>query len=137
MLSEDLYTILEQSGTELIGQEGEPSPGMKLSFMIRLNPAHPVYGGHFPGNPVVPGVYQVQIVKELASLVLQKELIIRRSDNIKYLSMIVPSLMPLLKIILEIKEKEPGSWQVTATIMDNEQALMKFRGIMLPAEGLA
>ena len=31
---------------------------------LRLNPDHPIYHAHFPGNPITPGVCIVQIVGE-------------------------------------------------------------------------
>lgn len=36
----------------------------RLAFRVRLDAAHPVYAGHFPGNPVLPGVCTLQIVRE-------------------------------------------------------------------------
>ena len=32
----------------------------RLAFRVRLDAAHPVYAGHFPGNPVLPGVCTLQ-----------------------------------------------------------------------------
>lgn len=37
------------------------------SFTIRFNPEHPVFSGHFPGHPIVPGACLVQIAQELLS----------------------------------------------------------------------
>lgn len=37
-------------------------------YVIRFNPAHPIFSGHFPEHPVVPGACIVQIVEELAAL---------------------------------------------------------------------
>ena len=32
---------------------------------IELNPVHPIFEGHFPQTPVVPGVCMMQMVKEV------------------------------------------------------------------------
>ena len=37
-------------------------------FSIRFNPSHPIFAGHFPGHPIVPGACLVQIAEELAGL---------------------------------------------------------------------
>ena len=61
MILKDFYKILGRSGPET---EVNPA-GMtieKYRFSLELNPEHPVYEGHFPGNPVVPGVCQVQMI---------------------------------------------------------------------------
>lgn len=36
----------------------------RFTFRVRLDAAHPIYAGHFPGNPVLPGVCTLQIVRE-------------------------------------------------------------------------
>jgi len=107
-------------------------PVRKFNFTIMLNPDHPIYMGHFPGNPVVPGVCQVQMIKELTSVILKKDLVIYKSDNIKFLSMIIPSASPLLKVSIDIKEKEPGFWHVNSVIFNGDQIFLKFKGILRP-----
>jgi 3-hydroxymyristoyl/3-hydroxydecanoyl-(acyl carrier protein) dehydratase len=37
----------------------------RVQATIRLNPDHAIFAGHFPGQPVVPGVCMLQIIKEL------------------------------------------------------------------------
>ena len=37
-------------------------------YVIRFNPAHPIFSGHFPEYPVVPGACVVQIAEELEAL---------------------------------------------------------------------
>ena len=42
----------------------------RLAFRVRLDAAHPVYAGHFPGNPVVPGVIQCEMMAQSACVLL-------------------------------------------------------------------
>ena len=37
-------------------------------YVIRFKPAHPIFSGHFPEHPIVPGACVVQIAEELAAL---------------------------------------------------------------------
>jgi 3-hydroxyacyl-[acyl-carrier-protein] dehydratase len=129
MLHDDFYTIIDKEIAE-VPNSGEDHSLRKYNFTIRLNADHPVYKGHFPGNPVVPGVCQVQIFKELASSILQTDLVIKKSDNIKFLAMIVPASSRILTVTLEIKEKEPGSRHITGVILNKEQVFLKFKGTM-------
>ena len=37
----------------------------KLITRIKLNKDHDIYNGHFPNNPIIPGVIIIQIIKEI------------------------------------------------------------------------
>ena len=128
MLRDNFYKVIKQAEINDVNQTVD-NPVRKFIFTIKLNPEHPVYQGHFPGNPVVPGVCQVQIIKELTSLILKTDLVIHKSDNIKFLSMIIPSISPLLKVSIDIKDKEPGFWHVNSVILSGEQVFLKFKGV--------
>ena len=51
MLLDNFYTILSS----------ESSDSTIWTIQVKLNPGHPVYQGHFPGHPVVPGVCLLQL----------------------------------------------------------------------------
>ena len=131
MLRDNFYIIIEQGETDdsIISLD---NPVRKFNFTIKLNPDHPIYLGHFPGNPVVPGVCQVQMIKELTSAILKTDLVIYKSDNIKFLSMNVPSASQMLKVNIDIKEKEPGFWHVNSVIFHKDQIFLKFKGVFQP-----
>ena len=68
----DLYTLKDVQ---------EDSVNKQIKIQITLNPAHEIFKGHFPGNPVMPGVCTVQIVKELLSAHLKKDLVLKKSRD--------------------------------------------------------
>ena len=39
-----------------------------LEVMIRLNPEHEIFRAHFPGQPITPGVCQIQMVTEISEV---------------------------------------------------------------------
>lgn len=57
---------------------------------IALNPEHRIFEGHFPGQPVVPGVCMLQIIKECLEQALQAKLTLARAGNIKFLTVLTP-----------------------------------------------
>lgn len=84
MLIKNFYTILSLEVTN-----------QKLEATILLNADHAVYQGHFPGQPVMPGVIQLQMVKELLEDHLEKKLTINKMSQAKFLGLIVPDANPL------------------------------------------
>jgi 3-hydroxyacyl-[acyl-carrier-protein] dehydratase len=67
----------------------QPGNGLARAI-LRINWGHPIFEGHFPGRPVVPGACLLQIVKELVSMALGSEVRLTRADQIKFISMIGP-----------------------------------------------
>lgn len=87
MSANSLYTI-----------ENLQVAGGSVNATIRLNAAHPVFEGHFPGQPVFPGACMLDIVKDLASTALQKELRLMKADNLKFITPVDPLVSDTLQI---------------------------------------
>ena len=96
MLIKDFYTI-----------QSFNSDDNRIKATVLLNPSHFVYKGHFPKQPVVPGVIQIQLLRETAEKALNQKLFISEVSSAKYLSILVPDGMPVL-IELTIKAFEDG-----------------------------
>ncbi len=76
------------------------------SATIQLNKEHPIFKGHFPGNPVMPGVCMIQIIKELTEKATGKQLFLKVSSNIKFMAIINPEENDILHLILNISINE-------------------------------
>lgn len=59
-------------------------------YIVRFNPQNEIYGAHFPGQPITPGVCIIQTTKELLEDYLQSDLEICGAKNVKFLSVIDP-----------------------------------------------
>lgn len=73
---------------------------------ISLNKDHNIFKGHFPGNPVTPGVCMMQIVKELTEEFTGKKLFLKSASNVKFMAIINPFETPDLILQLDINEGE-------------------------------
>ena len=82
--------------------------GLQTKASITINKDHEVFKGHFPGNPVTPGVCMMQIIKELTEKVLGKRLFMQSSSNIKFMALINPEKTPELSLDLEILQTDNG-----------------------------
>ncbi len=96
--------------------------------LTELDPGHPIFLGHFPGNPVVPGVCQVQMVKELLEKGMNQPLKLTESDNIKFLSLINPNTTPRLEFRMTVKHVADRQISAAATIVSGDTVYLKFKG---------
>lgn len=77
------------------------------------------YRGHFPGNPILPGIVQLSFIRRLAERRLGRLLRLEGVRRIKYLRTITPDLPVTLKLELEPGEAE-GTWSANASYLNGE-----------------
>ncbi len=119
MLLNSFFTIdsIEQNDKDINGS-------------ISLNVEHPIYRGHFPSQPVVPGVCMMQIIAELVTAALGKELSIKKAHQAKFLIPIIPNKTPKLAIKINYSELKEGQLKVTGSIYKEALIFFKFKGVL-------
>lgn len=96
--------------------------------LIRLDSLHPVFEGHFPGNPILPGVCTVQISKEILEKALNRELMLTRAGNIKYLGFVNPDVHSEMQFNLVVKISETGELTCSSTVSVDGNIICSFKG---------
>jgi 3-hydroxyacyl-[acyl-carrier-protein] dehydratase len=100
----------------------------KITVTISINKEHEIFAGHFPGNPILPGVATINILKEIVSWHQQKKIRLTRAASIKYLSFINPLKNTLIDFEIELKDQENDKIQCSSTIRHGEMVFCSFRG---------
>jgi 3-hydroxyacyl-[acyl-carrier-protein] dehydratase len=100
-----------------------------LSVSLRLRVPHPIFDGHFPGRPVLPGACLVQLVEELAASVAGGPLRLIRAGPVKFIAMIDPVRDGIVEMTLTGKEQAAGEWQVTADGINAGTTCFRFKGV--------
>ncbi len=100
-------------------------------FEVRLNPGHAIFGGHFPGNPVLPGICSLMTVRECASLVTGRRLEYASIRECKFLAVITPGAV--LDVKLKLSE-EAGCYTLDATVCSGETTMLKLKARLRPDE---
>ena len=95
----------------------------KTTAKITINKDHKVFKGHFPDNPVTPGVCMMQIIKELTEGIVDKKLFMQSSSNVKFMAIINPDKTPDLVLTLDISETEDGYKVKNVTTFEETVAL--------------
>lgn len=119
MLLKDFYTVKK---TEKLA-EG------KYKTSVRLNNQHDVFKGHFPGNPVTPGVCMMQIIKELTQEITGFSLMLKSSSNVKFMALINPDETPDLDLDLDIVFTEDDLVKVKNTTSFGETVALKLSSV--------
>jgi len=88
--------------------------GDEFACQVRFDVNHPILRGHFPGNPVVPGAWLIQILKEAMEQIKGMSLVIRQASQVKFLQPVIPSTSMVLILKGEIVEYEE-LFKVSAT----------------------
>lgn len=113
MLIEGLYSVASFEQDE-----------QTVNATIKLNPAHEVFKGHFPGNPVMPGVCMIQMIKELTEQATGKTLFLSVASNIKFMAIINPEKNDTIQLVLHISEVD-GEIKVKNTVSFKETLALK------------
>jgi 3-hydroxyacyl-[acyl-carrier-protein] dehydratase len=100
-----------------------------FSAEITFNTTHPVFAGHFPGKPIVPGVVLVEILAAVASKLTGKDLTVKEASVIKFLQVIDPLQHPLVKIEGLIFEEGDGRYKIDMSFSAVGIIFAKLRGI--------
>lgn len=92
---------------------------------VRLMEDHRIYRAHFPGNPITPGACLLEMGRELASMVLEKELMLEKAENIKFLKGIHPGDTPDIVFRMLTEQTEEGKWKVRTEVLSGESIMTK------------
>lgn len=118
MLLKDFYTL----------KDFEKASETKYVANISLNKQHAIFQGHFPGNPVTPGVCMMQIIKNLTEQVVEQQLFLSRSSNVKFMALINPEENPDLRLELDIVQDD-GQYKVKNVTTFGDTVALKLTNV--------
>lgn len=124
MLSGDFFYI------NSVHQEGE-----KLTALLSINAGHQIFAGHFPGQPVVPGVCMMQMIQEILETVLNKKITLAGAENLKFLALIDPSETNLINAEIKYSLTDDGKVKVTAALVNETVTYFKMNGLYTFLQG--
>ncbi len=78
----------------------------------------PMFDGHFPGNPILPGVFQLELTRLMAESVLKCPLTVREISKAKFRLPISPG--ETVRVELKFAEKD-GAIQARASFSVGSQ----------------
>ena len=122
MLRDSFYTVVNTEDTS-----------ENMHTIMQMNPGHEIFSGHFPGQPVVPGVCMLQMVKELAETFSGTSLRLINGHDLKFLSVIDPRRHPLIYAETQCSADTPGRLAVISRFYYRDLTFFKFKGVFSAA----
>ncbi len=106
----------------------------KINAILEINAAHKIFEGHFPGQPVVPGVCMMQMVKEVLEQALAKPTRLTNADNLKFLTVIDPRENNIIQAEIKYVVGEDGGIKVGASLLNEGVIYFKMVGVFVMKE---
>lgn len=100
--------------------------------MLSINKSHDILKGHFPGQPVVPGVCMMQMIRELVELNIKRDLCIEEADNMKFLAIIDPEKTNEVEANISYSEAD-GKILLNATLFSGPVTFFKLKAVLASA----
>jgi 3-hydroxyacyl-[acyl-carrier-protein] dehydratase len=119
MLLKDFYKVISLENTA----------ENKHLVLIHINAEHEVFKGHFPGNPIMPGVCMMQIIKELTEQISESSLFMQSLSNAKFMALINPFNTPELRLELDISMTETDLVKVKNVTYFNDTVALKLSSV--------
>jgi 3-hydroxyacyl-[acyl-carrier-protein] dehydratase len=119
MLLHDFYKIISL----------EKTAESKYLAIILINEEHEVFKGHFPGNPIMPGVCMMQIIKELTEQITENSLFMQSLSNVKFMALINPFNTPELRLELDVTTTDEGLIKVKNVSYFNDTVALKLSSV--------
>ena len=105
--------------------------GFDIKATMVIYADHAIFGGHFPGQPVVPGVCMMQMVKEVLEQVIKKKTNLVKASEMKFLTIINPQETTSIHASIQYSFAEDGTITIAATLFNEGLTYFKFKGTFL------
>lgn len=116
MFKGSTYQVIER-------EEGEKG----TRFRVGLNEKDPLFEGHFPGQPVLPGACVLEFGRELLEEMTGNPLHLFRIKNMKIPAMVDPREFPELSFEFDKKGEGPH-FSCSYTVFHGDTVFFKFKG---------
>lgn len=105
--------------------------GLEGKFVVELLPECGVYRGHFPGQPVSPGVFNIEMVKECAAQLIGRQLTVASIRQCRFMAVASPTLSPRMQISI-LAQATGAGYRVLATLKDEQKTYLELKADMHP-----
>ncbi|MBP5241827.1 MAG: hypothetical protein J6Z26_08005 [Bacteroidales bacterium] len=115
MIDGNFYTIVAR-------HESDP---LHIRCDVEFNVDHEIFKAHFPGNPIVPGVCSLEIIRQMATALLGGVIRIPSVKNMKFINVMTPAKGKLFTFDIQLVAQSDSQYSAKATISDADAIVVK------------
>lgn len=98
-------------------------------YLLSLLPQSDVYRGHFPNQPVCPGVCSIQMIRECVEMLTGCPLYIKTIKQCRFTALLTPQCHSLIDVVVSVARLEgTDTYSVTAKITNQETTFVELKG---------
>lgn len=112
----------------LVSTVEELEPGVRITTTFHVDPEREIFKGHFPGEPVLPGVYTVECMAQAADILLLsterymgKIPLFLGINNVRFQRKILPGDTLEIRAGLSSERAEKAIATCSAEVYDNDE----------------
>ena len=105
----------------------------KLISVVSIDKNHKVFEGHFPEQPILPGVIELEIIKTIISKFFKTTIRLKYVKNAKFMTLLQPDEIEQFIVNIDYSTVEEGI-NVKSVIKDYSKVYLKFSGIFVEDE---
>ena len=95
---------------------------------IKVLASSPVFEGHFPENPILPGVLMVEAVRSSLNQLFSQEFHLKSALSIKFLAVVNPYEYPEVQLRINHTSGQEGL-KIDAVLFSGEKVFFKMKGV--------
>ena len=124
--------LLENKFYRILSEErGE---GLSAKYHVAILPEFDVYNGHFPGDPICPGVCNIETIKECAILLSGEQLRYSTIKQCRLTALATPTVCPEVDVQVSLSPSVEGYSEVLLLYNHpNQHMIQQFSCLVLPA----
>lgn len=98
-------------------------------FTVILDKSCDIYRGHFPDEPISPGVCNIEMILECAGAAIERELSLKKIERCRLTKVVSPETTPILDISIKLNSTESGV-EVRAVLSFNNEECVTLHAIV-------
>ena len=94
---------------------------------VVIDYSNPIFQGHFPGKPMLPGVYIIQIATDYASILTGRNLVVRSIKRCRYFMPVTPDLGAEYRIENSVAAQDNDTYQIEFTLLAGQTPVAQIK----------